>query len=107
MIARIWCGYTTSANSDTYEKLLKKEVFTSIDQKQIKGYLGIQLLKRYLGTEVEFKTIMLFEGIESVKLLAGDSYKFAYVPASAKILLSRFDKKSTHFEMIHELSYVL
>ena len=36
MIARIWHGYTTFANADIYEKLLKEEVFTSIEEKQVK-----------------------------------------------------------------------
>jgi antibiotic biosynthesis monooxygenase (ABM) superfamily enzyme len=105
MIARIWHGYTSIANADAYEKLLKQEVFISIEEKQVKGYLGIQLLKRQLETEVEFTTIMLFEKLESVKQFAGDSYELAYVPAKAKELLYRFDKNSIHCEVIHELYY--
>lgn len=107
MIARIWHGYTTQANADAYEKLLKQEVFTSIEEKQVKGYLGIQLLKRQLKTEVEFTTIMLFEKLESVKQFAGESYELAYVPAKAKELLQRFDETSIHCEVIHELYYDL
>ncbi len=107
MIARIWHGYTTQANADAYEKLLKQEVFTSIEEKQVKGYLGIQLLKRQLESEVEFTTIMLFEKLESVKQFAGESYELAYVPAKAKLLLHRFDETSIHCEVIHELYYDL
>ena len=105
MIARIWHGYTTLANADAYEKLLKQEVFTSIEEKQVKGYLGIQLLKRQLETEVEFTTIMLFEKIESVKQFAGNRYELAYVPAKARELLYRFDENAIHCEVIHELYY--
>lgn len=107
MIARIWHGYTTLANAVEYEKLLKQEVFTSIEEKQVKGYIGIQLLKRQLETEVEFATIMLFEKLESVKQFAADSYERAYVPAKAKELLQRFDENSIHCEVIHELYYDL
>lgn len=107
MIARIWHGFTTPTNADAYEKLLKTEVFTSIEKKLVKGYLGIQLLKRQLETEVEFTTIMLFESIESVIQFAGDDYELAYVPAKAKELLNRFDEKSIHCEVIHELYYDL
>lgn len=105
MIARIWHGYTTLSNADAYERLLKQEVFTSIEEKQVEGYLGIQLLKRQLETEVEFTTIMLFEKIESVKQFAGDIYERAYVPAKAKELLHRLDENSIHCEVIHELYY--
>lgn len=107
MVARIWHGYTTLHNADAYEKLLKQEVFTSIEEKQVKGYLGIQLLKRQLETEVEFTTIMLFKKLESVKEFAGDNYQLAYVPAKAKELLHRFDENSIHCEVIHELYYDL
>jgi heme-degrading monooxygenase HmoA len=107
MIARIWHGYTTPANADAYEKLLKQEVFLSIEEKQVKGYLGIQLLKRQLLTEVEFTTIMLFENLDAVKQFAGDRYELAYVPSKARELLARFDENSIHCEVIHELHYGL
>lgn len=107
MIARIWHGYTTLSNADAYEKLLKDEVFTSIEDRQMKGYLGIQLLKRQLESEVEFTTIMLFEKLDSVKQFAGDNYEIAYVPEKSRKLLNRFDEKSTHCEVIHELFYDL
>ena len=46
MISRIWHGYTTFENADAYEKLLKEEVFIGIENRNIKGYNGIQLLRR-------------------------------------------------------------
>jgi heme-degrading monooxygenase HmoA len=107
MIARIWHGYTSPDNADEYEKLLKKEVFTSIEEKKVHGYKGIQLLKRKLETYVEFTTIMMFENIESIKQFAGENYEQAYVPAKARELLDRFDEKSIHCEVIHELYYEL
>jgi hypothetical protein len=105
MIARIWHGYTTLANANAYEQLLKEEVFLSIEKKQVAGYGGIQLLRRNLENEVEFTTIMWFENVEAVKQFAGENYEVAYVPAKARLLLSRFDEKSAHSEVVHELHY--
>ncbi len=107
MIARIWHGYTTKANADTYENLLKQEIFIGIENKNVKGYKGIQLLKRDLKNEVEFTTIMWFDKIESVRQFAGENYETAYVPAKAREVLSRFDDKSVHCELRHELHYDL
>ena len=107
MIARIWHGYTNSRTADSYERLLKEEVFKSIKEKQVKGYLGIQLLKRVLDNEVEFTTIMRFENLQSVKEFAGEDYVLAYVPDKARALLSRFDPTAVHCEIIHELDYDL
>jgi hypothetical protein len=107
MIARIWHGYTTVANADVYENLLKQEIFIGIENKKVEGYKGIQLLKRELENEVEFTTIMWFDTIESVKQFAGENFENAYVPAKAREVLSRFDDTSVHCELIHELHYHL
>lgn len=102
MISRIWHGYTTHPNADTYEDLLEKEIFTGIEKLNIKGYLGIELLRRDYSNEVEFITIMEFDSIEAVKSFAGDNYEQAVVPPEARALLSRFDEKSQHYEIKHK-----
>ena len=99
MISRIWHGYTTTENADAYENLLKSEIFVGISNRKIPGYKGIQLLRRNIETEVEFITIMWFESIESVKLFAGEDYEKAYVPEKAQAILSRFDKRSQHYDV--------
>jgi hypothetical protein len=38
MIARIWHGWTTLANADIDEELLRNEVFPSIENKKVNGY---------------------------------------------------------------------
>ncbi len=105
MILRIWHGYTTPANADAYEHLLKEEIFTGIQAKNITGYKGIQLLKRKLENEVEFITIMTFTDYEAVKQFMGEDYEQAYVPDAARKILSRFDAVSQHYKVIHELNY--
>jgi len=107
MIARIWHGHTTKENADAYENLLKQEIFEGIASKKIAGYKGIQLLKREVENEFEFTTIMWFETIASVKQFMGEDYETAYVLPQAQKLLSRYDKKSIHCELRHELKYDL
>jgi hypothetical protein len=102
MISRIWHGYTSFENADAYENLLKKEIFVGIKNRNIDGYKGIQLLSRKLENEVEFITIMWFDSIESVKIFAGSDYEKAVVPKEAQMILSRFDQKSQHYEVISE-----
>lgn len=46
MISRIWHGWTTLENADTYENLLKSEIFPSIASKNVTGYRGIKLLRQ-------------------------------------------------------------
>lgn len=107
MIARIWHGYTTKKNANAFENLLKQEIFKGIASKKIAGYKGIQLLKREVENEFEFTTIMWFETIASVKQFMGEDYETAYVLPQAQKLLLRYDKKSIHCELSHELKYDL
>ncbi|MCH8906312.1 MAG: antibiotic biosynthesis monooxygenase [Candidatus Heimdallarchaeota archaeon] len=99
MISRIWHGWTTVENADPYELLLHTEIFVNIKQRQITGFKGIQLLRRKLESEVEFITVMWFESIESIKDFAGEDYKIAVAPPRARMLLSRFDEHSEHYEV--------
>jgi heme-degrading monooxygenase HmoA len=99
VISRVWHGWTTLANADAYEQLLKSEVFVGIRERRIKGYLGTHLLRRSTGDEVEFVTIMWFDNFEAVRAFAGEDYEVAVVPAKARALLSRFDARSQHYEV--------
>ncbi len=99
MISRIWHGWTTPANADKYEMLLKEEIFAGIQNRRIRGFKNIQLLRRNVGDEVEFVTIMLFDSIDAVREFAGEDYEAAVVPEKAREILSHFDKRSQHYEV--------
>ncbi len=99
MIGRIWHGWTTPANADEYEALLKSEIFLGIGERNIPGYRGIQLFRRSLGAEVEFITIMWFDSLEAVRVFAGEDYEVAVVPPKARALLAHFDARSQHYEI--------
>ena len=105
MIIRIWHGWTTPENADTYEDLLKTEIFPGIAAKTIPGYRGIALLRRDIGGEVEFITQMRFDSLRSVKDFQGEDYETAYVPERARQVLSRFDARSQHYEIREMLRY--
>jgi hypothetical protein len=104
MISRIWHGWTTPENADKYEALLREEIFVGIHDRKINGFRNIQLLRRDVGHEVEFITIMLFDSLNSVREFAGEDYEGAVVPAKARKLLSRFDERSQHYQLIMERS---
>ena len=105
MINRIWHGWTTPENADVYESLLKKEIFTGIQNRDIPGCRGVKLLRRTVGGEVEFITIMLFDSIDAVRDFAGEDYEAAVVPPEARAVLSRFDDRSQHYEIKEEIDF--
>ncbi len=102
MIVRIWHGWTSRANADAYEHLLREEIFAGIRGRQITGFRGIQLLRRALPDGVEFVTIMRFDSLDAVQEFAGADYEQAVVPPKARALLSRFDERSAHYELSTE-----
>ena len=97
MISRIWHGYTTKDNADKYQDLLQNEIFVGIENRNIIGYKGIQLLRRELADETEFITIMWFETLENVIDFAGQDYNKAVVPLTAQRALKRYDHTSQHY----------
>jgi heme-degrading monooxygenase HmoA len=100
MISRIWRGWTNHQNADAYEELLLTEIFLGIAKRSIQGYRGIHLLRRDVDDEVEFVTIMWFDSLDAVRAFAGENYEVAVVPPKAKQLLSRFDSRSAHYQVI-------
>lgn len=99
MICRIWHGWTTHANADVYERLLRDEVFVGIHGRDIVGFRGIDLLRRPVGDEVEFSTMMWFDSLDAVRTFAGDDYEVAVVPDTARAVLSHFDARSAHYDV--------
>ena len=102
MISRIWHGWTTPENAEVYERMLKEEIFVGIQDRHIAGFRSIQLLRRELAGEVEFVTIMLFDSLNAVREFAGEDYEACVVPPKARAVLSRFDLRSQHYELLVE-----
>lgn len=103
MIVRIWHGWTTVARAEAYEDLLREEIFVGIRDRHIPGFRHIQLLRRAAGHDIEFVTIMTFDSLDAVREFAGADYEAAVVPPAAQALLSRFDRRSQHYEVREEL----
>ncbi len=99
MICRIWHGWTSPAQADAYEALLRDEVFFGIAASLPQGYRGIELLRRAAEDEVEFMTLMWFDSLDVVRTFAGPDYQQAVVPPAARLLLKRYDAQSIHFEV--------
>ena len=98
MITRIWRGWTSRDNAETYQTLIQTEIFPGIAARRVHGFRGISLLRRDMAEEVEFATIMWFDDLASVKAFAGEAYETAVVPPKARAVLSRFDATSAHYE---------
>jgi heme-degrading monooxygenase HmoA len=99
MISRIWHGWTTPSNADTYETLLREEIFAGIVSRKVAGFRRIELFRAAVGDEVEFVTVMWFDTLDAIKAFAGDDYETAVVPPKARAVLKRYDARSRHYEV--------
>jgi len=104
-IKRIWHGWTTKENADTYQSILSSIVLPGIEAKKIPGYRKIEILRIEQDEEVEFVTIMTFDSIQNVIDFQGQNYKKCYVPNVAQEVLKRWDQESTHYELIETRKY--
>ena len=102
MISRIWHGYSLKENADNFENILKNEAFIKTKNQNIKGYHGIDLLRREVENEIEFITIMWFDTIESIIEFAGTDYENAVIHEKAQKLLTHYDSKVQHYNVIHK-----
>jgi hypothetical protein len=100
VICRIWRGWTATENAPAYEAIVRGEVIPGIEARGIHGFLSIDLLRRTVPQGVEFTTIMWFADLDAVRAFVGDDYEVAHVPEHARAVLSRFDERSSHHEVL-------
>ena len=100
MICRLWRGWTTPANARAYEDVVRNQVIPAIEARRIPGFLHIDLMRRETDGEVEFQTLMWFRDLDSIRAFVGEDYEVSHVPEPARAVLSRFDARAAHFEVI-------
>jgi heme-degrading monooxygenase HmoA len=100
MICRVWRGWTTKDNAEAYERIVRGEVIPGIEARRIPGFLSIDLIRRERDHDVEFMTLMWFDAPDSVKGFMGEDYEQAHVPPHAQEVLSEFDARSAHYEVL-------
>ena len=100
MICRLWRGWTTPENAGAYETIVRGEVIPGIEARRIPGFRHIDLMRRDLGGEVEFQTLMWFDSLDAIVAFIGEDYAVSHVPVAARAVLSRYDDRAVHFEII-------
>ena len=100
MICRLWRGWATRDNADAYERIVRGQVIPGIEARRIPRFCSIDLVRRERDHDVEFMTLMWFDTLDAVKAFMGEDYEVAHVPAEAQAVLTDFDKRSAHYEVL-------
>ena len=99
-ICRQWRGWTTAENAESYERIVREKVIPGIEARRIPGFRHIDLMRRDAGDEVEFQTLMWFDSLDAIKAFVGDDYAVSHVPEAARAVLTRFEERAVHYEVI-------
>jgi heme-degrading monooxygenase HmoA len=98
VIARLWSAHTTLTKAPAYVEHLRKEVLPTL--KKVDGYAGTMLLEREVDGPVEIIVITLWRSLDTIRGFAGDDLEEAVVADEATSLLTRFDRRVRHFELV-------
>ena len=100
MILRIWRGWTTTDNANTYEQLLNGTIAPAIMRRGIAGLRDLSVFRKDGDGEIEFLTVMTFDDWDAVAEFAGPDPTASVVPPAARDVLARFDEHSQHYELL-------
>jgi heme-degrading monooxygenase HmoA len=98
VIARIWHGTTDPADADAYAAHLRDQTLPHL--KSIAGHRGAFVLKRSRGDHVEFTVLTLWDSVDAIRDFAGDDPEAAVVPPAAAALLTAYERRAVHWEVV-------
>ena len=78
-----------------------KKVFPAL--RAIDGHRGAYLLRRMVDGAIEFVVLTLWDSMATARRFAGAEPEKAVVDAEARAILTSFDERVTHYEIVQEL----
>lgn len=100
MIARVWTAQTTPARAPAYAEHLRARVLPQL--RSLDGYAGASLLRRDANGETELIVVTRWRSLDAVRAFAGTDPDVAVVEDAAAALLSRYDRRVRHYEIVTE-----
>jgi len=100
MIARIWSAQTTPAQAPAYAAHLQRNVLPEL--RRLDGYAGALLLRRDAPEGVQVLVITWWRSLEAIRRFAGADLERAVVADEARAVLTHFDRRVQHYEVVVE-----
>ena len=97
-ILRRWTARTTEAQLPKYLAHFSKNVLPEL--RRVPGYLGATVSLHRSGSEVEIVVETIWRSLESIRNFAGPDVEAAVVPDEAAALLTTFDRRVRHNEIV-------
>ena len=100
MIARIWTAQTTPAQAQAYANHLRTHVLPAV--RKLDGYAGAMLLQRDDSGVAEIIVLTWWQSLDAIRGFAGTDLEGAVVADEAASLLTRFDRRVRHYDLVAE-----
>jgi heme-degrading monooxygenase HmoA len=100
VIARWWSAQATPAGARAYAGHLRDHVLPAV--KNVDGYAGAVLLERDVSGAVEIVVITWWRSLDAIRTFAGAELEEAVVAGDAAAILTRFDRRVRHYEIVAE-----
>ena|ERR1700730_13307858 len=98
MIARLWSAQSTPTQAPDYVEHFRSQVLPSV--RTVDGYVGAMLLEQAIPSAVEIIVITFWRSVDSVRGFAGADLEGAVVTDEAAALLTQFDQRVRHYEIV-------
>ena len=98
MIARLWSAQTTPAKAPFYADHLTNRVLPAV--RKVAGYAGTMLLERETLDSAEIIVLTLWQSLDAIRGFAGADMEAAVIDEEAVSLLTHFDRRVRHYELI-------
>src|SRR5215831_1112139 len=99
MISRHWTGTTKPGYADRYIEHLKTDTLPGLAA--IPGFVSVSILRREVTDGTEFQVVTLWTSLDSIREFAGADPEVAIVPPVAQAMMTRFDRRVRHYEVVN------
>jgi len=98
VIARVWSAQATPAGARAYAGHLRTHVLPAV--RNVEGYAGAALLERDVSGAVEIVVITWWRSLDAIRGFAGADLEDAVVADDAAAVLTGFDLRVRHYNMV-------
>ncbi len=100
MIARVWTARTAPVRVPLYAEHLRARVLPEL--RVLDGSAGASLLRRDADGGVEIVVVTRWRSLDAIRAFAGQDVETAVVEPEAAALLTRYDTRVRHYEIVSE-----
>jgi uncharacterized protein YciI/heme-degrading monooxygenase HmoA len=97
-IVRAWSARTTEQNWPRYREHFTNNVLTELNK--LPGYLGATLCGRAVGEQREIQVETYWRSLDAIRAFAGVDLDSAVVSSEAAAVLTEYDNRVRHYEIV-------